>query len=57
MYDKREVMEVTLSGHWYEIVKGQGVCGDRPSGYRKNHERSQAGRREGVDRYVLPCLG
>ena len=23
MYDKYEVMEVTLSGHWYEIVKGQ----------------------------------
>ena len=22
MYDKYEVMEVTLSGHWYEIVKG-----------------------------------
>ena len=23
MYDRYEVMEVTLSGHWYEIVKGQ----------------------------------
>ena len=23
MYDKYEVMVVTLSGHWYEIVKGQ----------------------------------
>ena len=23
MYDQYEVMEVTLSGHWYEIVKGE----------------------------------
>ncbi len=45
MYDKYEVMEVTLSGHWYEIVKGQPKVSDSEQKMNLNMAWSRRWRR------------
>ena len=45
MYDKYEVMEVTLSGHWYEIVKGQPKVSDSEQKMNLNMTWSRRWRR------------
>ena len=48
MYDKYEVMEVTLSGHWYEIVKGQPKVSDSEQKMNLNMTWSRRWRRRGA---------